>query len=466
MAPLLVRAPGPTDSTRRSTPRALLALFAAFSVAGCVGYEPAPVDVSRVLHDLQAVRWEAHENEGDGTSARGGATPRELAAFAVAHNPALASARARIGVSNALLVEAGLLPDPQIGWDAMDALAVEIDGESATSVEYLAGLGLSIPLLRPGERDAKKGVAEWHLQEALRRVTEAEWLLARDVYVASESVLEAQELVAQNLRLAKVAETTRDYFQRARDAGAATAIQANLAVGELLAIRAERVHLDARLREARHELNALLGLPPPAAIAMVASAQHFDALPSDPAALAEAAVERRPDLSRLLALHRAAEEEVRLEVARQFPQVSIGTGISIVPGFLSGFNRYAIATALARRAQLAREIVARVHEVRRDVHDSFASYQETRREVEFLESEVLPNAEESLRLAGEAFDAGEVTLLEILTLQRSLVDARTRHTEARAERARRRWRLLAASGTLLPGTGSVPLPSDRPTESR
>ena len=67
----------------------------------------------------------------------------------------------------------------------------------------------------------------------------------------------------------------------------------------------------------------------------------------------------------------------------------------------------------------------------------------------FLEAELLPNAEESLRLAGEAFDAGEVTLLEILALQRALVDARTQTTESRAELQRRHWRLLAASGTLL-----------------
>ena len=448
MAPFLVRASGPTDSTR---PRAgaLGFSFVTFLVAGCVSYEPAPVDVSQVLHDLEALRWEASGTNGDETSAEDGATPRELAAFAVAHNPTLSAVRGRIGVSNALLIEAGLLPDPTIGWDAMDVLAVELNGESATSVEYLAGLGLSIPLLRPGERDAKQGVAGWRLQEALRRVTEAEWLLARDVHVASESVLEAQELLTQNARLTEVAETTREYFQRARQAGAATAIQDNLAVGELLGIRAERIRLEARLREVRHALNALLGLTPTAVVPVVASPDLLDPLPSDPKALAETAVERRPDLEALLALYQAAEEEVRLEVSRQFPQISIGTGISIVPGFFSGFNRYAIATALARRAQLASEIEARVHEVRRDVHDTFAAYHEARRQSEYLESAVLPNAEESLRLAREAFDAGEVTLLEILTLQRTLVDARTRVTEMRAERSRRRWKLLAASGQLL-----------------
>jgi outer membrane protein TolC len=150
-----------------------------------------------------------------------------------------------------------------------------------------------------------------------------------------------------------------------------------------------------------------------------------------------------------MASYQVAEDEVRLEVARQFPLVAIGTGITLVPGLFTRFNRPAIATAMARREVLRQEVEAQVHEVRRDVQDAYASVQETRRELAFLESELLPNAEESLRLAAESFAAGEVTLLEILTLQRALVDARTRTTEARAELQRRSWRLLAASGTLL-----------------
>ena len=133
MAPFLVRTSGPTDSTRPKA-RALGFSFVTLLVAGCVSYEPAPVDVSQVLHDLEALRWEASGTNGDETSAEDGATPRELAAFAVAHNPTLSAVRGRIGVSNALLIEAGLLPDPTIGWDAMDVLAVELNGEDFEAV--------------------------------------------------------------------------------------------------------------------------------------------------------------------------------------------------------------------------------------------------------------------------------------------------------------------------------------------
>jgi len=463
MARPFFRARGPTESRRSLATTQLAAL----ALSACVSYEPAPVDVSRVLAELEARRWqpsaaaEPAEVEGAG--------PEQLASFAVTHNPALQALRAQIGVAEALLVEAGLLADPEIGWDGMDALATEIVDGTVPTVAWVAGFGLSIPLPRPGELGARKGAARWRVEEARRRVTQVEWALAREVHVACEDVVEARRLLDQNQDLVRVAETTREYFERAKAAGAATAIQANLASGDLLAIRAWRVRLEARLRNARQRLNALLGLPPSTVIPLARASVPEDAPVDEPAVpaqtLAERSVTLRPDLAALLASYQAAEEDVRLEVARQFPQVAIGTGIWFVPGFSTRFNRPAIETAIARRAALRQEIDAQVHEVRRDVHDAYAAVEEARRELRFLESELLPNAEESLRLAGAAFDAGEVTLLEILTLQRALVDARTHTTEARAELRRRHWRLLAASGTLL-ATATPPRDDEPETPER
>jgi outer membrane protein TolC len=442
-----------------------MVLVAAPTLASCVSYEPAPVDISQVLAGLDALRWESPA--GADRAENEGASPAQLASFAVTHNPALQAARAQIRVAQALLVEAGLLSDPTIGWDGMDALASQIVGGTTSSADFLSGFGLSIPLPRPGELDAQQGAARWRIEETRRRVVQAEWLLAREVYVSCEDLLGAERLLDQNQDLVKIAETTREYFDRAAAAGAATAIQANLAAGEMLAILAQRIRLEARLRDARHRLNALLGLPPSSGIPVVAAREDAarEDLGVEPEALVERSLSLRPDLAALLASYQAAEEEVRLEVARQFPLVAIGTGITLVPGLFTRFNRPAIDTAMVRREALRGEIEAQVHEVRREIYDAHAALEEARREAGFLESELLPNAEESLRLAIQAFDAGEVTLIEILTLQRAIVDARTRTTEARAELQRRRWRLRAASGTLL-GDDSQAHPDEQETPER
>jgi outer membrane protein TolC len=463
------RAHGPTESERAPKRGLAVALALAPACAGCVAYEPAPVDASAMLAELGALRFEPPFDAGAADPAHAdGAAPDQLAAFAVVHNPSLRVLRAQIGVAEALLVEAGLLADPEIGWDGMDALAAQIVEGTTSSIDFVSGFGLSLPLPRPGELDAKEGAARWRVEEARRRVVQVEWLLARDVHVACEDVLEAQRLLEQSQDLLAIAETTRGYFERALGAGAATAIQANLAAGELLAIRAERVRLEAGLRAARQRLHALLGLPPATVLPLVpAPAEARRDEPLDPEQIALGSLSARPDLALLLASYQAAEEEVRLEVARQFPQISIGTGIWLVPGVFTRFNRPAIATAIARRAALRGEIEAAVHEVRREIHDAHAALQESRLEVAFLETELLPNAEESLRLARAAFSAGEVTVLEILSVQRALVDARTRTTEARAELERRRWRLLAASGTLLaPGAAEATEHDEREAPQR
>ena len=432
--------------------RAVWALVAL--TTGCVTYRPAPIEPIRVLEGLEAIEWNPGMPPPDAPS---GSTktpvvgPRELAAFGVSTNPQLAAVRAQVGVRRALLVEAGLLPDPELGWDAMDVLASQIVDGTSSSVDTIAGFGLMFPVLRPGERGARVGAAEWRTEETRRRVAAAEWSLTRGIYVAYEEVQAAEVLFAQTQALTKFAESTNDYFKRARDAGAATAIQANLALGEFQAIRLDGIRAEARVRQARQALNSLLGLPPTAELPLGPGddPSENEALLATTVELTSHAVEARPDLSSLLAGYQAAEEGVRLAVSKQFPLMAIGTGISLTLPIFSKFGRPEMRTAIARREQLSREYTAAVHAARQEIAAAHTLWQLAVREVELVENELLPNAEQNLELSREAFQAGEVTLLETLALQRALVEARTQHTETRAERSKRAWTLLAASGWLL-----------------
>ena len=421
---------------------------------GCATYRPAPIEALQVLEGLEAIEWNPSAPSPEAPPGRAETSvvgPRELAAFAVSTNPELAAARAEVGVRQALLVEAGLLPDPEFGWDAMNNVASLIVDGGSSSVDTISGFGLMFPLLRPGERGARVGAAEWQTEEARRLVAAAEWSLTRSIHVSYEEVQAAELLLAQNRALTELAESTNDYFERAREAGAATAIQANLALGELQAIRLDGVRAEARVRQARQDLNSLLGLPPDVELPLgpgpdPSAQEELRATPGD---LTAHAVEFRPDLAALHARYQAAEEGVRLAVSKQYPQTAIGTGISFTLPFFSKYARPEIRTALARRAQLSKEFTAAVHAVRQEIAAAYTSWQFADRELELIDNELLPNAEESLELSREAFQAGEVTLLETLALQRALVAARTRHTEARAERSKRAWALLAASGWLL-----------------
>jgi cobalt-zinc-cadmium efflux system outer membrane protein len=425
-------------------------LCALLALAGCATHRPHPIEPARVLESLEAVEWELILPDPDSTETPA-VGPRVLSAFAVSTNPQLAALRAELGVRRALLVESGLLPDPELGWDAMDVLASQLVDGTSSSVDALSGIGLMFPLLRSGERGARVGMAEWQAEEARRRITAAEWALTRDIHLACEEVHVAELLFAQAEVVTGLAESTHDYFERAMNAGAATAIQAHLARGELHGIQLDAVRAEARLAEARQGLNALLGLPPQTALALATEADPSaaEALQTSPAQLTEHAIESRPDLAVLLARYQSSEQEVRLAVSKQYPQFSMGTGISFTLPVFTRFGRPAIATALAKREQLRGEFTAAVHAARQEIAALHTLWRFAEREVELVETALLPNAEENLELSREALRQGEVTLLETLALQRALVEARTRHTETRAQRSKRAWALLAASGWLL-----------------
>ncbi len=425
---------------------------AAALTTGCATYHPAPLEPFQVLADLEAIQWPTTQTDTASTETDPTAAgPRELAAFALDSNPDLFVLRANLGIQDALLIEAGLLPDPEIGWDAMDVVASQIVDGSASSLETLSGFGLMFPLLRPGERDARLAAAGWHLEEAKLLLLTAEWELTREIHVAFAEARGAETLLTQTQELTDFARSTFEYFKRAREAGAATAIQANLALGELHAIRLDRLRAESRLQQAQQSLNGLLGLPPDTRVLLrsteppAAESLHGQSLEE----LTRGALAARPDLGALLASYQAAEEEVRLAVSKQYPMLSIGTGINLSLPIFSKFGGPAIRTATAKRDRLARAFTAAVHRARREIASSFALWQAAENELELVELELLPNAESNLALSRQAFEAGEVTLLETIALQRALVVARTRHTEAGIEQSKRAWTLLAHSGGLL-----------------
>ena len=120
-----VRSAGPPPSAApRVGVRRRLGLGVLILLGGCgtIQYAPEPVDLTTILGELRS-QDAADPRGGPGQSEpTGGLTMEQAAAFAVARNPQLVARRAEIGVSQARLVEAGLLPDPSLGWDAMDVL--------------------------------------------------------------------------------------------------------------------------------------------------------------------------------------------------------------------------------------------------------------------------------------------------------------------------------------------------------
>jgi cobalt-zinc-cadmium efflux system outer membrane protein len=386
-----------------------------------------------------------------------GPSPAQLVAFAVEHHPALLRARGELGVTEALIIEAGLWPGLEVGWGGMDALASEVAEDHTKSVDYLSGFDLMFQLPRPGELDAKETAARWRAAAARAALMEAEWQLGRDVLDACVELGSSERLLAATVELGAVAERTAEYFTSARDAGAATRTEASLALGEVLAIRVDHVELEARVATARRALNGLLGVRPGYEFELSAQSGWLPKGFDRPLArLEEEALASRPELASAQALFAVSEAELRLEIARQFPLLAVGTGLSIQPGLFSHFNRPAIETAERRREVAAREVAARVFEVHAEVFDALMSYRAAKALRELIEVDLMANAKDSLAAAEDSFSSGAVTLVETLNVQRALVSAKRRLEQARAGELRAAMRLATVTGRLAGSTPQHP----------
>lgn len=439
------RRPSRADARSTTTPPAIrwaALLLATLASTGCATYEQVPLDPTLILDGLRsvAIPMVLDAPSGEQTVDDDGTTPDttspavafdpsdgfsidEAVAVALQLNPALAATRARLHVARAQLIQAGLFPDPTLGWDLNEGNAQ-----------------ISLPLLRPDELDSRVAIGDARVDEARWTVVSHEWRLGRDVHLAILDLLGTREQIALNAQLGQAVSRSQDYFSRARSLGAAMALDEETAAIQAARVRADAVRLAAQERRAELALNALLGLPPTADFDLepgLALPAVIDTEPPAADALTEQALAERPDLLALMAVYAQAEANLRLAVAQQWPKFAIGTTVQFLLAVFSDFNDPAIQTAIATRTQVEHEVIASVHALRAEVHDAVAALEQSQGELALLTEELAPRLDESLRLVELAVKAGQVTASEILLAQSQVLQARVQLLDTQIEAAKR-----------------------------
>jgi len=327
------------------------------TLAGCASYRPEPLDRTPNLA--------ARASDLIGGSGRAIALP-DLDRLVLRNNPDLRAAREKLGVAAAQVVEADLLPNPQIG---------------VSYPFYLAG---------PGGSDAFSVSVAQDLRSLLLRPTRLE--IAGSAAGAINASLLWQEWqtlgkarllfvdIVSGERAEKALQRNRKFLQERFDLTSAAIKQGNAPLAtlspDLVAVGdVERSYDDLeRLQlSRRHQLNALLGLAPDAPLPLAGASEipHVDAqrIRRDLANLAD----RRPDLVALQYGYRSEDAKLRQAILSQFPNLVIGLvggrDSSSIYSFgpqasfeLPLFNRNegAIALEQATREALNREFNARL----------------------------------------------------------------------------------------------------------
>lgn len=321
--------------------------------AGCASYERGPLareEFARQLTDRNPASVLASDSAAKPVG-EAGLTLAEARMVALFYNPALRTARMKAQVPVLSATKAGLWDDPELSFDALRILkSVDkpwIVGSSLAFTVPLSGR-LNVEKTKANAEGRAALVEAWAVEQEIIRQLEAEWA----DHVAALRALEAGRSAQREL--GEVVAITK----RLEDAGeliAAEAIAFRVAESRAL-LEAQR--LARSVSESEGRIIALLGLAPGTPILLnVGEATSQAVTIPDRATL----LERSPSVALREAEYEVAEESLRLEVRRQYPDLNIGPaygnedgysrlglGFSLPLPVLNG-NKRSIVEATARR---------------------------------------------------------------------------------------------------------------------
>lgn len=444
----LKRSDFPADFSRRLRRRLPLALAGALALlaGGCVSYRAKPLTAesgaaalaARSLDDPGLRRFMA---QNPGRAAEPWPLPRwNLAALTQAawyYHPDMAVARAELAASEAEVRAAGERPEPGIGF------APQFNSNAPAGLSpWTLGFNLDLPIETAGKRAKRVAVASAQADAARDGLAAAAWRVrsrARtallDLWAArEESALRRRQLAAQ----AGLAALWAQRFS-AGEVARSLATQARIVLEQDRLAAGEAAQ---REREAQAELAQSLGVP---VSALAGVRLDFGALTKNAAGdlppapvLRRLALQARPEVLAGLADYAASEAALRLEVAKQYPDLHLGPGYTWDQGAdkwsvgigltLPVFNRNrgAIARAEAARGAAAARFQALQAKILGELETAGAGYRATRARLRDS-SAALAAQTAQLGAVQAQFQAGEADRLDLLNARLQLADARLAH---------------------------------------
>jgi len=446
---------------------------ALLAVAGCARFEPKPLDLARTASGFDARTLDTPELRAFIESNLGpvSAWPpaqwnfEQLTFSALFLHPKLDVARAELASVRAAEITAGARPNPTVG------VTPEYTFNPASGVSpWIATIRFDLPIETAGKRGhriakarqsseaarLRLGSVAWEIRSAVRGA----WLDLHDAGQRAE--LLSRQLAAQQRALAAL--------ETKLSLGAANT--AEVAPARLALARTRKDIADARVQsdEARGRLAAAIGvplksLPSQMKIGLVSTdrssrreealtpfSNEVSLLTSAATSLASAEARRRAltsraDILAALAEYAVSETALRLEIAKQYPDVHLGTGYQ----FDQGENKWAlgltaeipvlnrnqgpIAEAKAKRAVAAARVLALQARIIGDVDRVLAVWLGAQSRVEAMK-ELRAAQETRVKSLQAQFDAGALESFDVLTAEAELAADELFQWEARVKALR------------------------------
>jgi cobalt-zinc-cadmium efflux system outer membrane protein len=358
-----------------------------------------------------------------------------LAAFY--YHPDLDQAQARRLVAEAAIITAGGQPNPTAGVSFQRS-----NNPPAGTSRWTNGLSLEFPIETAGKRDYRIETAQRRAQAARLREAEAVWQVRSRVRTDLLAAYPTETLVHRQRDLQE--QITR-MLQRRFAVGYASQpeltharLTLNQAVLALQANQKQRAENLARLA-------AAVGVPVVALQEEEISYDTFEHLPPvsvlPPAKVRREALLSRPDVLAALADYEASQSALQLEIAKQYPDISLGPGytwdqgqvkwslgLSLVLPLLNR-NEGPIAEARARREQAAAAFLAVQAKAVAEVDEALASYGHAVQMFETADT-LFRDQQKNERAVTAGYEAGEADRLAWLLAQYQTVTAELARIDA------------------------------------
>ena len=320
----------------------LYVMVAVLLISGCASYEPRPLTASRVEQALAAPSLEQARVAARvirhpilqpiAFDDRDGLSPDEAAVLAVLANPQLRAVRDQRLIAGAQLLQAGLLPNPQLSFNP----AFPIGGNTQGVLTAL-GFGLNVNVVKLLTRKPRMEAAGSQVAAVDLNVSWQEWQTAQAAKSATYqlSILNAQVILAA--KLDKILAKTVGLMRDAEMEGLITRLERAAAESASNKAHANVLNLKKQANLQRLMLNRLLGAPTQIQIALqkgIDVPTTFEAPSMDK--LLDGLEERRLDLVALRHGYESQEATIRAAILRQFPTIQVGpTGTKDAGGFYS-----------------------------------------------------------------------------------------------------------------------------------
>jgi cobalt-zinc-cadmium efflux system outer membrane protein len=418
-------------------------------VSGCARFEPKPIDPARTAMELDGRRLDTPELRAfleKNEVATADWPPQQwdfekLTLAALFLNPELEVARAQWAVARAGLITAAARPNPTVG------MTPEYTVNAASGVSpWIATVNFDVPVETAGKHHHRIARAEYGAVAARANVYSLAWQVRSRLRAALIDFTTAAERVKLLQAQRTVEEEVYRRLEQKLRAGAIETLEVSRARLAVSRLKLEAEDAERRQGEAFTRVAEAIGVPVKA-LEGARIAEDWAVADGVEMEARTRALHSRSDVLSALAEYEASQSRLRLEIAKQFPDLHLGPGYQ----YDQGENKWAlglslelpvlnrnegpIAEAEATRSEAAARFTAVQAKVIGEIDQALAVFRNAEERVKSLQSLRI----EQQRLA-EMMEArvkvGVAEPLDLLAVQSELAASAVIESDARVQLVR------------------------------